>query len=182
MAEDALSFTFGKTLQTLFEETGNPVFVWREIGFRIRANEPLPAWVNQYLGDCADRLEAAEAGRLNVKNALPGVFGFDLRRGPGSPLAEIERANRDQQFALEFAAAILRDQRPVDARDSAFNKCARNEDDVDEKTLRTRLTKFFSIAHFGVTATEWKKIVISWLLNHPEYIAFCPPRSRSSTS
>ena len=60
MAEDALSFTFGKTL-TLFEETDNPVFAWREVGFRIRANEPLPAWVNEYLASCADRLEVAES-------------------------------------------------------------------------------------------------------------------------
>jgi hypothetical protein len=173
MAGDALSFTYGETLKTLFEETNNPIFVWREISFRMGASEPLPQWVTDYLLACAARLNAAESGEEDVKTVLPGVFGFELRRGPGNPLSAVARASHDRLYALEFSAAILRGEKPSEARDSAYNRCSRTANG-DEKTLRERLKKFFSVDQFHSTNTDWKRTIILWLLKHPEYIPELP--------
>jgi hypothetical protein len=173
MSDDALIITYGETLKTRFEETNNPVFVWREIGFCIGASAPLPQWVTSYLLACSVRLKAAESGAEDIKTVLPDVFGFELRRGPGNPLSAVARISHDERYALEFSAAILRGEKPDKARESAYNKCSR-KGNADEKTLRERLKNFFSEKRFHPTNKEWKITIINWLLEHPEYISELP--------
>src|ERR1700730_18056223 len=72
-------------LQSDWEDTKNPFFVWSAINVCDLNQRELPDWVRAYLASCARRMVSEDAvQKSDLRKILPGVLGFpQKKRGPG---------------------------------------------------------------------------------------------------
>src|SRR6266446_3891554 len=76
-----------QTYTSRWEETANPVYAWKAIKKCTEHNLPLPAWVSAYFVAVADRMLSEEASQSpDLRQVLPSILGFRMKRGPGRPL------------------------------------------------------------------------------------------------
>jgi hypothetical protein len=97
-------------LHDLFRRTGNPLCAWEAIKICRAEKRPLPAWVLDYLGACADRMLSGEtAPRQDFRSVLPEVMGFAGRRGPRA-IADAEELADREAFSHIFTLYLMDDE------------------------------------------------------------------------
>ena len=153
----------------LFEQTGNPVFVWYELYYLLsKPRRPLPDWVLDYLEACTDRMFGVAEPPKDLRAALPDIFGFPASAGRGSAFTPLLSMVRNEKLAMSFAAAILQGKGIKEARSEAANTV--DERNVtDDKTLREILAKYFEVEESPNDRDEWRKIIVKWLIKHPQF-------------
>jgi hypothetical protein len=167
-----------------WEKTGDPRWVWRAIRDRRHRREPLPNWIWDYLGKCAEGIETAKG---DVGRKLHRILGF--KPGRGLRLRDVALDLRDEQFAMAFAGEVLRGVSPGKARSNASVEVD-GAGGKDDKDLRQRLTTFFKLNKLPkepikkfpdpteplpppkrpTTQSEWKLFLAVWLARHPGLI------------
>ena len=153
-------------LESAFEaytETGNPYFAWEAIEVCNAHIRPYPDWLRAYLGDCANRMTSPEAaaGGHDLRKALPRIFGFPNKRGPGNLLNPTEGAERQCDFAYKFAFRVSKGEKLTPAmRDACIEAFGGTMAEADEKTLRRWLCRVFGLKEWPTDQTQWKKIFI----------------------
>jgi len=149
-----------------FEEawkaTKNPVHVWSAIAICCQHGAPFPAWVREYLEDCAKRLLGLCGRGVDIRDQLKGIFGFT----GWAQLAEMHSELEHEKFAMAFAAHIFAGKHPQHARDYAANEFLSIPDKTND-TLNGYLTKFFGVTTGwprGRNAPQaWRDIIVDWL-------------------
>jgi hypothetical protein len=157
-----------------------PSFAWLAIRECTRHKVPLPPWVIEYLGQCAERwpcmmdpedkaAKRARSGKaIDSREELLRILGFppQKKRGPGSridPSEVIRKALLKRAFASKFALLLKKGESPVQARYNAgllwFGK------DMDDRTLRKCLREEFQVpANQPLPASrqEWEPAIYAY--------------------
>jgi hypothetical protein len=142
------------------EITGNPYYAWLAVDICVKANRPFPDWLTAYLAQCAHRIASDKAKEArDLRKILPWVLGFPSKRGPGTPLNNVDRIQHKRAFAIEFAIQIEAGNEPAAARLNACNATFEGKyASVDDRTLQRWLLDVFGLRKAPSNVEEWKKI------------------------
>jgi hypothetical protein len=145
-----------------FAYTSNPYYAWQALGVCLKYQKKIPGWLVAYLAQCIGRMESDQAKTIgDLHKALPWVFGFSKKPGPGNLLNPDCDPYDKALFALKFAIKIEQGEKPSTALRNACNEHFDQEraDKIDEKTLKGWLVKAFDLEKWPPHAAEWKLIV-----------------------
>jgi hypothetical protein len=151
----------------LWEEQGNPIWVWLAIKTSIQNEHPVPQWVCEYLEKIADHFLSDHPRIGDFSRKLPSILGFQTKRGPKHPLKIFKRMRKNEQFAMKFAKHILAGNKPSTARKDAANECGKDWRDVDDKVLQATLREHFKLKRLPASTIDWQRIVLQWLFDNP---------------
>jgi hypothetical protein len=154
-------------LRELWSADKNPLWVWVAISTCVEHDHSFPDWVTKYLGQVANRLLSEDALRAkDVREILPGVFGFKSKRGPHHRLRAGKDMRQAEEFAMRFAILIMDGKTPVEARAGACDERETPED----TTLQRRLRKYFKLQEKAPSDNAgWRKIIILWMMKNWNY-------------
>jgi hypothetical protein len=158
-------------LQTL-TVTRSPYFAWEAIRVCRKHRRPIPAWIADYLGECADRMLSDKAKRAgDVRKTLLWVFGFPEKKpGPGGLFDQYNlllKKTLRPLFAINFALKLYQGEQDVvkarrDTGDEVFGPVTGNT--IDDRTLQRILLEQFQLKHLPLTAEEWVPVLDRHLL------------------
>jgi hypothetical protein len=147
--------------------TSNPYWVWSAISFCASNGVEYPAWVKNYLADCARRMLSDEArATSDFGRALPRILGFSLERGRGHLLDPEGVGKKYFPAALQFAFEISNGASPKEALQRAFEVLDPAEGNMEDKTLRSHINKIFELSHSPRTNAEWKSVIGPWVIEN----------------
>ncbi len=131
-----------------YGETGNPVYVWETIHYRLMSNKPLPEWVNEYLLETSKRIYAIKNPKKRAGEHLLRALGF---RG-GKDFSDFNTPDK-QLFIYLLVQELRNDGYSVD---EACSKVAQENEDLmlgeegikayyyaEKKPYETRKAKLF---------------------------------------
>jgi hypothetical protein len=146
-------------LQSDWEGTKNPYFVWQAIDTCSALQWELPDWVRAYLAGCARRMVSEDTVQASdLRKILPEVLGFPRKRGPGSLLKPDGDAAKYFESAVVFATEIENGAKPSAALRTASEYLDKKvADKIDDKTLRSHIKKLFGVANAPRTNADWKR-------------------------
>jgi hypothetical protein len=108
----------------LWEDTRDPLFVWREIARCCDATppEPLPEWVIKYLGEAAREIIAADAApdtipRTRLARVL-AALGFSGGRGKAGAYRQLDKLLDSINAAISTVPQLMR-RRNIDKKRAA---------------------------------------------------------------
>jgi hypothetical protein len=149
-----------RTLQQLFQQTGNPLFLWNVYQICRETNTPFPSWVLKAFDEQARRLDDVqnrdpdlsqfthEAPYREWKKATLTAFGFNLRKygGESDPFRAKLRAYDDLHLAIRVRVLVDGPEKLEPLKATAY--VARKEGGCgnSETTVRTAWKKFGNIA------------------------------------
>jgi hypothetical protein len=147
-------------LQSDWELTKNPYFVWEAIDFCDAHKLELPDWVRAYLASCARRMLSEDTvGASDLRKILPEVLGFPRKkRGPGNLLRPEGDSVEYMVQAMVFAVEIEKCAKPLVALHTASQSLGKKvADRIDDKTLLNKIKTFFRLKNATRTNADWKR-------------------------
>jgi hypothetical protein len=145
-------------LREQWEKSGDPLIAWDAIATCTEQKRPLPAWVMDYLADCAQRMTATESS--DFRKALPGVMGFAGRQGPRARWDDRDAAERFVFSGLFFYWIVFGDSLGQ-ALDEARPALHPEDAKADDLTLLRWLAKDFGLATVPRTLESWRNAIVS---------------------
>jgi hypothetical protein len=129
-----------RTAHFFWQDTHNPAYVWWAIEICTSRGTQMdfPAWVRQYLADCAGRMfSPALVEQSDLRKILPRIMGFPPKRGRGNLLdLGKKEANQFSLPAMRFAIYIEKGAKPTAALRTASEFLDPEvADKIDIKTL-----------------------------------------------
>ena len=147
-------------LQSDWEDTKNPYFVWEAIEFCDAHQLEFPDWVRAYLASCARRMVSEDTvGASDLRKILPEVLGFPRKkRGPGNLLRPEGDGVEYMVQAMVFAVEIEKGAKPSVALHTASQSLGKKvADRIDDKTLLNKIKTFFRLKNATRTNADWKR-------------------------
>jgi hypothetical protein len=162
--------SYPSSLKGRWEATGNPYWVWTQIGICCRWGLDFPDWALSYLERCAERMTSREAAReRDLRKALPKIFDFPKNsRGAGHLLdpggTHDPRWLEYAKSAVEFEHWIERGANPT----SALAKARLASDSkvlgrVDDRTLLRHIKKILCVTGTPRSNVEWRAALHGWI-------------------
>jgi hypothetical protein len=152
-------------LQSDWEDTKNPFFVWSAINVCDLNQRELPDWVRAYLASCALRMVSEDAVQASdLRKILPEVLGFPRKkRGPGNLLRPEGDGVEYMVQAMVFAVEIEKGAKPSVALHTASESLGKKvADRIDDKTLLNKIKTFFGLKNATRTNADWKRDIRAW--------------------
>lgn len=144
----------------------SPYFAWEAIGTCIRKKKQFPDWINNYLAQCADRMQSKQAKRAgDARKALQWIFDFPkTKAGPGGLFDQDRGLLKEVAksiFALNFAMRLYQGEDPVQARCNAGDEVFGliNSNTIDDRTLQRILLEQFQLKNLPLTADGWAPLI-----------------------
>src|ERR1700738_2867756 len=177
-------------LQSDWEDTKNPFFVWSAINVCDLNQRELPDWVRAYLASCARRMVSEDAvQKSDLRKILPGVLGFpQKKRGPGHLLRPEGDGVEYMVQAMVFAVEIEKGAKRLVALHTASQSLGKKvADRIDDKTLLNKIKTFFDLKNATRTNADWKRDIRARMktfeLLEKEFRESSPcPRGRTAAS
>jgi len=161
-------------LQKLATARG-PYFAFEAIRLCKKHKKPFPAWITDYLGECADRMLSDKARRASdVRKTLLWIFGFPKKKpGPGGLFDQDYGLLKEMLrplFALIFAVQLYQGEKDLvkarrnagDGVDEVYGLISGKT--IDDRTLQRILLEQFQLKHLPLTAEEWMPVLDRHLL------------------
>ena len=99
-----------------YEDTGNPIYVWKARRAARKASLDIPKWVEEYLDTCTDKLlHIQEDTRGRFSERVARALEFTPSQGRGNEVSEIEKESRDMILFAAVRSAIEAKDYPEDA-------------------------------------------------------------------
>jgi hypothetical protein len=152
----------------LWEESTNPVYLWRAIALCLKHKKPLPPDVTDYLAGVAQRMEEAKAS-ADLRKVLPKIMGFPVvGRGPGRQL-DPEADEHPDAYALviRFGIELERVHNVSKAlkNATACERFPRRFGDADDKTLKRWMARAIELDRPPRTKEEWRSAIRSYVFS-----------------
>jgi ABC-type oligopeptide transport system ATPase subunit len=144
----------------VFADTANPYFAWLAIEVCVKHEKEIPDWLRCYLLQCAERMQSDAAKKRGLREALPWVFDFSKKAGPGNLLDPYRDSWERSMLAIRFAIKLERGEKPSAALKNACIETfdPKRADKIKEKTLRSWLCTEFDLKKWPRTNAEWRAI------------------------
>jgi hypothetical protein len=148
----------------------SPYWAWEAIRVCKKYKKPFPAWLTDYLGECADRMLSDKARRASdVRKTFQWIFGFPKNKpGPGGLFNQNRGLLEDVKkglFALNFAIRLYQGEDPAKARRNAGHEVFDLIDDktIDDRTLQRFLLERFQLKNLPLATQEWMPVLDQYL-------------------
>jgi hypothetical protein len=147
-----------------WENSANPVYLWKVIAVCTKHDRPVPKAVMRYLGQVAQRMDEMKEEK-DLRKVLPGIVGFSMRRGPGRPLDLDDNCDPHVVFLpILFWSELERGRRVKEAlRNAATNEAVPQRfADAEDPTLKRWIASVIQLdGPLPRTEAEWRAVLRS---------------------